>query len=118
LAHKHFLFPTIAAVALLTVATVAHATPITYDLTLTNTVPGDNVAGGTGTLTINSATPTASGYYTTYNAGGAGSTLTSLTFLIDGQSLGLVTVAPGNYAQAGFSITGALTSLSVHPRTS
>jgi hypothetical protein len=111
MAQKRFLFSVIAALALTTAVTVAHATPITYDLTLTNTVPGDNVAGGMGTLTINSATTTASGFYTTYNAGGAGSTLTALSFLIDGQSLGLTTEAPGDFAQAGFSNAGALTSL-------
>ncbi|HEY4124455.1 MAG TPA: PEP-CTERM sorting domain-containing protein [Rhizomicrobium sp.] len=63
----------------------AIASPITYNVTLTATNPGSNVAFGTGSFTIDSTQFTGTGneYFT---FGDPSKTLASLSFDIDGQS--------------------------------
>ena len=72
-----------AAVLTLVVPATLHASPITYNLTLT---PGaGSLYGGTGTITLNSAVPsTGQVDYTQANGG-----LLDVTFNIDGQSFSL-----------------------------
>ncbi|MDW5264263.1 MULTISPECIES: PEP-CTERM sorting domain-containing protein [Acidobacteriaceae] len=72
-----------AAVLTLVVPATLHASPITYDLTLT---PGaGSLYGGTGTITLNSAVPsTGQVDYTQANGG-----LLDVTFNIDGQNFSL-----------------------------
>lgn len=72
-----------AAVFALIVPATLHASPITYDLTIT---PGaGSLYGGTGTITLNSAVPaTGQVDYTQANGG-----LLDVTFSIDGQSFSL-----------------------------
>jgi hypothetical protein len=72
-----------AAVLTLVVPATLHASPITYNLTLT---PGTNsLYGGTGTITLNSAVPsTGQVDYTQANGG-----LVDVTFNIDGQNFSL-----------------------------
>lgn len=69
----------------------AHASPVTYNLTLTNVV--GNVAGGTGSFTVDS-TPV--GAFTTFSEGGAaGSALTALSFNIGGDTFTLANSVGG-----------------------
>jgi hypothetical protein len=72
-----------AAVLTLVVPTTLHASPITYNVTLT---PGaGSLYGGTGTITLNSAVPsTGQVDYTQANGG-----LLDITFNIDGQNFSL-----------------------------
>ena len=79
----------------------AHATPVTYDLTLTNVI--GNVSGGTGSLTVDSAP--GSGFQLFSQGGAAGSALTDMSFTIGGDTF---TLADGTGAQAGFLNAGLL----------
>ncbi|HUZ93453.1 MAG TPA: PEP-CTERM sorting domain-containing protein [Edaphobacter sp.] len=80
---KAALFTLCAAVLTLVVPATLHASPITYNLTLT---PGaGSPYGGTGTITLNSAVPsTGQVDYTQANGG-----LLDVTFNIDGQNFSL-----------------------------
>lgn len=72
-----------AAVLTLIVPATLHATPVTYDLTLTPSA--GSLYGGTGTITLNSAVPsTGQVDYTQANGG-----LLGVTFNIDGQDFSL-----------------------------
>jgi hypothetical protein len=72
-----------AAVLTLVVPATLHASPITYNLTLT---PGaGSLYGGTGTITLNSAVPSTGQVDYTQSNGG----LLDVTFSIDGQNFSL-----------------------------
>ncbi len=75
----------------------AHANSFTYDLILTATTPGSNVAGGTGAFTISSA-PASSGNsdFTTILGN-----LTAMSFSIGGDTFDLTNAASG-YGEAFF----------------
>ena len=63
----------------------AHASSVTYDLTLTNVI--GNVSGGTGSFTIDGSP---NGFFKEFSQYGAsGSALTNLSFSIGGDTFGL-----------------------------
>jgi hypothetical protein len=91
--------------ALVAVCAVAHASPITYDLTLTST---DSSFSGTGFITL--AAPPSSTTLSSYT----NSQVTALSFTIDGQtfskgdgtsSLGTVEFLDGNFYDISFTDT-------------
>ena len=87
----------------LAAATVAaHATPVTYNLTLTNVV--GNISGGTGSFTIDSAP---NNVFAAFFQGGApGSLLSAMSFNIGGDTFTLADSAGG----ASVVFTGGLLS--------
>jgi hypothetical protein len=82
----------------------AHASPVTYDLTLTS-ITG-TVAGGTGSLTVDSVPNNI--YAAFFEGGAAGSALTALSFDIDGDTFTLANSLGG--ANAIF-IGGSLSNI-------
>jgi hypothetical protein len=88
---------------LVAVPFAAHATPVNYDLTLTN-ISG-NVSGGTGSFTINNAPSTSLNSVSTYLQ--SDGSLSALSFSIDGANFSL---ANGSGALAQFT-SGALTDI-------
>jgi hypothetical protein len=81
------------AIAASLAVSVAHASTVTYDLTLTDL--SDPTYSGTGVLTMNVTTPLAT--YTDYTISTADS-ITGLSFLIDGQAFNLTDLTPAQKA--------------------
>jgi len=91
---RKYLSALILTLGLATAPVAAHATPVTYDLVLTNII--GNISGGTGSLTIANAPTSFINSYTTLNGG-----LTSMSFLIGGDYFDLGN-ALSNYGKADF----------------
>lgn len=89
-------------------ASAAHASTITYDLTLTD--PTNSTYSGTGVLTMNVTTPLA--IFTPYSTTGADS-ITGLSFLVDGQAYNLNDLTPAQKANVvvGFSQLTPITAI-------
>jgi hypothetical protein len=73
----------------------AHASPVTYDLVLTN-VAG-NISGGTGSFTINNAPDTGLNAVSLYQQ--SDNSLSAISFLIDGTNFTLADTFGGTLAQ-------------------
>lgn len=73
----------------------ANASPVTYDLVLTNVV--GNVAGGTGSFTINNAPDTSLNAVSTYLQ--SDNSLSAMSFLIDGTTFTLANTFGGTLAR-------------------
>ena len=85
----------------------AHASPVTFDLTLTSfQIFGGNVAGGTGSITVDSAPGNGLDIYT--KPGFPGNAITNLTFDIGGDHF---TLAQGGGLTSATFVDGILSSL-------
>ncbi len=73
----------------------AYASPVSYDLVLTNVV--GNISGGTGSFTINNAPDTALNSVSTYLQ--SDNSLSAMSFLIDGTSFSLADTFGGTLAR-------------------
>jgi hypothetical protein len=106
---RKYLSALILTLGLATAPVAAHATPVTYDLVLTNVL--GNIGGGTGSFTVASAPTSFVNSYTTLNGG-----LTSMSFLIGGDSFNLGN-AISNFGEVDFFL-GNLVSVAYAGGTS
>ena len=93
--------------ALAIVPITAHADTI-VSFTLTNTTPGDNVASGAGTITLDAAPDPSNAFQNFTPTGAAGNVLKDISVIIGGDTITLANAIGG--PDAVFS-NGVLTSL-------